>query len=243
MVLVTSTCPTAISVYNALPQVDAVIVERPEPRWYFLKRRARKLGWVRIAEQVLFQILVVPVLKRVSQGRVSEIQRNYDLKSTPIPEQVQIRVDSINQEPARAALRALSPDLVVVHGTRIISRETLECLNCPWVNIHAGITPRYRGSHGAYWALYHNDQAHCGVTLHLVDSGIDTGTILGQASLPLTKRDNYITYPWLQLGEGLRLLKNLWNDWPVAQAAEGRSGLFYQPGLFEYLLGRLRGVR
>ena len=41
--------------------------------------------------------------------------------------------------------------------------------------MHAGITPQYRGVHGGYWAVVNNDPEHCGVTIHFVDKGIDTG--------------------------------------------------------------------
>jgi methionyl-tRNA formyltransferase len=46
--------------------------------------------------------------------------------------------------------------------------------------VHAGITPRYRGTHGGYWVLLNNDPGHCGVTIHLVDPGIDTGSIVAR---------------------------------------------------------------
>jgi folate-dependent phosphoribosylglycinamide formyltransferase PurN len=72
-------------------------------------------------------------------------------------------------------LKAINPDLVIVNGTRIISKKVLSSINSKFVNIHVGITPKYRGVHGTYWALVNNDVENSGVTVHFVDEGIDTG--------------------------------------------------------------------
>src|SRR5206468_1975891 len=63
--------------------------------------------------------------------------------------------------------------------------------------------------HGAYWALAENDATHCGVTVHLVDAGIDTGGILAQSQITPTARDNFATYGMLQTAIGLRLLRDV----------------------------------
>jgi folate-dependent phosphoribosylglycinamide formyltransferase PurN len=66
-------------------------------------------------------------------------------------------------------LKAINPDLVIVNGTRIISKKVLSSINSKFVNIHVGITPKYRGVHGTYWALVNNDVENSGVTVHFVD--------------------------------------------------------------------------
>jgi phosphoribosylglycinamide formyltransferase 1 len=88
------------------------------------------------------------------------------------------RVPSVNSNVGRALLRKLAPYVLLVIGTRIIGNETLHALDAPFINYHAGITPKYRGVHGAYWACVEGDTEHCGVSVHLVDTGIDTGPVL-----------------------------------------------------------------
>ena len=51
---------------------------------------------------------------------------------------------------------------------------------CPVLNYHAGITPKYRGMNGGYWALATGDAGNFGATVHLVDAGVDTGGVLHQ---------------------------------------------------------------
>ena len=96
--------------------------------------------------------------------------------------------------------------MVVVHGTRIISARVLQAMACPVVNMHAGITPRYRGVHGGYWALAEGHPEWVGTTVHLVDPGVDTGGILAQATFEVSDEDTIATYPDLHLVHGLALL-------------------------------------
>ncbi len=49
------------------------------------------------------------------------------------------------------------------------------------INIHAGITPYYRGSDCNFWALYDNNPHLVGTTIHLLSKGLDNGPILYHA--------------------------------------------------------------
>lgn len=56
------------------------------------------------------------------------------------------------------------------------------------INSHPTLLPKYRGpSSGAYILL--NDEKETGLTIHLIDSGMDTGPIVVQESFPITKFD------------------------------------------------------
>ena len=63
----------------------------------------------------------------------------------------------------------------------MLSQQTLGGIACPVLNYHAGITPKYRGMNGGYWALATGDAENFGATVHLVDAGVDTGDVLYQA--------------------------------------------------------------
>lgn len=56
---------------------------------------------------------------------------------------IYLRISSANAEEYRNALIELSPDIVVVNGTRILSKELLTCCDVTFINLHAGITPKY----------------------------------------------------------------------------------------------------
>ncbi|HYA68040.1 MAG TPA: formyl transferase, partial [Acidimicrobiales bacterium] len=174
-----------------------VVVERPQSRWVLARRRARRLGWVTVIGQVLFVTLVMPVLRRRGRARIASILAASGLDASPVG--VFRSVTSVNEPETAAMLGSLDPDIVVVNGTRIISSATLNTMTCPVVNVHAGITPRYRGVHGGYWALAEGRPEMVGTTVHLVDPGIDTGRVLAQGFFQPGPDDSIATYPYLHL--------------------------------------------
>ena len=119
----------------------------------------------------------------------------------------------------------------------------MNCVNAKFINLHAGITPKYRGSHGAYWALYNNDKENAGVTVHFVDKGIDTGNIIYQSTISVTEKDNFTTYPLLQTCVGvedeIRAINDIINDNVVCKTVDLPSGLYSHPTFFQYLIKRL----
>jgi methionyl-tRNA formyltransferase len=73
-------------------------------------------------------------------------------------------------------------DFVVSYGYRhIIKEPMLSEYRGRLINIHIGYLPFNRGAHPAFWAAF--DGTPQGVTVHLVDEGIDTGPILCQERL------------------------------------------------------------
>jgi phosphoribosylglycinamide formyltransferase-1 len=238
-------------VYHALSRefaLSQVILEKRIPRSQFLRSRARRYGWRRALGQALFVATAVPLLERESRSRAAEVRSEFDLETGPMPPESILRVDSVNSNQTIEALRRLAPQVVVVNGTRIVSADVLASVEAPFINCHAGITPRYRGVHGGYWALAQGDRDHCGVTVHLLDAKIDTGPVLYQARVSPGPADNFCTYPLLQLAAGLPLLLLAVRQAVVGElrpmAVEGPSRLWPHPTLLQYVQGRLtRGVR
>jgi len=237
--------PTRIC-FNALrsffPPV-AVVLEQPVPRREFLAKRARRFGWRVVAGQLLFSATVVPWLRSISGTRRKQILHDFSLDPSPIPESEITYVDSVNSSQTIQTLQELRPDFVLLCGTRIVSPQVLEQVPAVFLNIHAGITPLYRGVHGAYWALSKGQPEACGVTVHLVDKGIDSGGILAQAIIRPTAEDSFVTYPLLQLGVGLQLLSGVLKRMVACErwtlpAPQGESVLWTHPTFMQYWQNR-----
>jgi phosphoribosylglycinamide formyltransferase 1 len=197
------------AVFHALDRANLgtlhVVLENKVPRSELVRRRMRKLGALKVAGQIAFMASAQPVLSRRSQARIRHICEQYGLEVAPIPEPV-TRVATVNDDAAREAIARIVPAVVVVNGTRILSKQTLGAFACPAINMHAGITPRYRGVHGGYWALVEGRPELAGTTVHLVDAGIDTGGIIGQATFEVSADDSFATYPYLHTAAGIPLL-------------------------------------
>lgn len=244
--------PNKDIVYNAINSVHPiqhVILEQPVSRKLMVKRRIKKLGYFKVAGQLAFQLLAVRLLSATSNKRVAEIRNLYHLDTTPIPIEKVRKVNSINDAKVAKLLTDLKPDLVLVKGTRIISKDILSSVTAPFVNMHVGITPLYRGVHGGYWSLATNDAANAGTTIHFVDKGIDTGRIIAQKTIKVDKSDNFVTYPLLQIAAGIELLKEnlpalLEGQTISSNPPQGISKLWYHPTLWFYLKKRLlKGIK
>jgi folate-dependent phosphoribosylglycinamide formyltransferase PurN len=228
-----------------------VILEGSPSRLKLARGRARRLGWWTASGQIAFVALILPLLRRMGRGRVRQLAREHGLDLAPVGDDHRL-VPSVNDEPTVALLGQVAPAVVVVHGTRLISRSVLETIRVPVLNVHAGVTPRYRGVHGGYWALREGRRDLVGSTVHLVDPGIDTGGILAQATFSPGDVDTIATYPTLHLACALPLLVAQVEailagatPHPVAAlpGAEG-SQLRWHPTAWDYLVARARqGVR
>jgi len=100
-----------------------------------------------------------------------------------------------HEDKIRAALAAYNTDWILLAGyMRILSAEfiaefhdpVLDCTRI--INIHPSLLPAYRGM-DAYGRAFAEDVPESGVTVHFVDSGIDTGPIILQRRFPRKSDD------------------------------------------------------
>jgi len=87
-------------------------------------------------------------------------------------------------EEAMGLMRAAEADLGVVWGTNILKECVFRIPRLGSINIHQGLAPYYRGGPPVFWELY-NGEREIGVTVHFVESKVDTGEIIVQETLPL----------------------------------------------------------
>ena len=85
-------------------------------------------------------------------------------------------VDSINSTESVRLLQEHKIDVLVYAGAGILKKPLIEAVPLGVLNAHMGLLPSYRGMNVAEWAAWNRDPVGCSV--HLIDSGIDTGDIL-----------------------------------------------------------------
>jgi phosphoribosylglycinamide formyltransferase-1 len=87
------------------------------------------------------------------------------------------------------AVASNHPDVVLLAGfMRILDADFVARFEGRLVNTHPALLPSFPGAHGVRDALAHGVKI-TGVTVHLVDSGVDTGPILAQAAVPVLEDD------------------------------------------------------
>lgn len=113
-----------------------------------------------------------------------------------------------------------NPDLVVLAGfMRILPAEFVAALSPNLINTHPSLLPKYPGAHAVRDAL--NDGAKVtGVTIHVVDEGVDTGPHIAQASVEvLPDETEHELHERIKVVERELLIKT------VADIAKGRVDL------------------
>ncbi len=91
------------------------------------------------------------------------------------------------------AVAAYEPDLVVSAGfMKILGPVFLARYGGRIINTHPALLPAFPGAHGVRDALAYGVKV-TGSTVHLVDSGIDTGPILAQEAVPVHDDDDEAT--------------------------------------------------
>lgn len=81
------------------------------------------------------------------------------------------------------------PDYIVFAGfMRIVDAQLVDRFAGRIINTHPALLPSFPGAHGVRDALAHGVKV-TGLTVHLVDSGVDTGPILAQAAVDVLPDD------------------------------------------------------
>jgi methionyl-tRNA formyltransferase len=188
-----------------------VIVEDPEPASVFWTRRKRLLGPLKVASMQAARI-PLKLTKRGTDRTIAAMIAEHGLKSEPDPHATLLPISSVNSPEARQIIAETQPKAVFVVSTRMIGKQTLASTNAPFINYHSGINPAYRGMFGGYFALANGEPEHFGATVHLVDSGVDTGDILYQSCVETRPEDNFHTYLWRMAAGSRNIVINAMQD-------------------------------
>jgi phosphoribosylglycinamide formyltransferase-1 len=89
-----------------------------------------------------------------------------------------------------ANINHFKPDLVVLAGfMKILPANFVSALTPNLINTHPSLLPLFPGAHAVRDALTAGAKVS-GVTIHVVDEGVDTGPHIAQASVPVTAEDS-----------------------------------------------------
>jgi methionyl-tRNA formyltransferase len=87
-----------------------------------------------------------------------------------------------------AASKGLSFDLgLLAWWPKIIRAPLITLPRCGFVNTHPSLLPYSRGKHYNFWSIV--DRTPFGVSLHMVDEGVDSGDVIAQTELSYSWED------------------------------------------------------
>ncbi|HLL80764.1 MAG TPA: methionyl-tRNA formyltransferase [Ktedonobacteraceae bacterium] len=120
-------------------------------------------------------------------------------------------VSRMNDVATHALCASYSPDLFCVACFSLyIPRAILDIPRLGCLNVHPSLLPSHRGPDPLFWT-FHQGSCETGVTIHLMDEGLDTGPMVAQERIDVPEG---ITYAQLearcaQLG-GKLLVRSVW---------------------------------
>ena len=110
----------------------------------------------------------------------SPVKQLAELKGLPI-----LQPEKMKNPEFLETLSRWKPDVIVVTAFgRILPKVILALPPLGCVNVHASLLPKYRGAAPIQWAII-KGETETGVTMMMMDEGMDTGPILLQASLQI----------------------------------------------------------
>lgn len=136
-------------------------------------------GWESVASDYRLDRVTQKVEGRHTPASVAEAGARLGVPVHVVPDH--------NGSASEALLRQLKPDLLLLAGTKILRKHIFGQARIGCLNAHTGWLPQYRGVHANFWALLEGGKT--GVTVHYVDSGVDTGSILLRKELPIVSGD------------------------------------------------------
>lgn len=123
------------------------------------------------------------------------------------PERLRKRPEAV------AALAALKPDLIVVAAYGLIlPADVLALPTHGCINVHASLLPAYRGASPITAAIL-DGRVTTGVSIMLMDEGMDTGPVLAQATQPIHPDDTTATLSDRLAQQGADLLVETLPPW------------------------------
>ncbi len=156
-----------------------------------------------------------------------------------------IQPERLKQPEAMEQLRKWNPDLIIIAAFgQILKRDVLDLPSFGCVNVHASLLPRWRGAAPINAAILHGDE-ETGATIMQMDAGLDTGPMLAQRSIRLTRDDTAgsVTETLSHLGADL-LLETLpdYLSGKIVPQPQPEDGVTYAP-MLKKEVGRLDFTR
>jgi len=130
-------------------------------------------------------IVGVVVRKNPSDSKCSKLANDNNL---PL-----FQPNNVNSDVFFQKVKRLNPDLIIsMSYDQLIKKRLITFPSKGIINAHAGMLPFYRGRSPINWAII-NGEDYIGLTIHYIDEGIDTGDIIVQEKINISKKDDYNT--------------------------------------------------
>lgn len=135
--------------------------------------------WRIFGGRFLLHYGVAFVLARIRRGDIRALLRRAQIAQVVV-------AGTLNAKATRLRIAEYKPDIIIsVAANEIFSKELLSIPRLGTLNLHSGLLPRYRGLLPTFWAMK-NAEKEIGISVVLMDEGIDSGEVLVQRRIPFS---------------------------------------------------------
>ena len=115
----------------------------------------------------------------ITSPPVKQLAERYGI---PVLQPASLRNDEIARQ-----ISILAPDMIVTAAYgKILPKKILDIPALGCLNVHASLLPLYRGAAPVQWSIINGDK-ETGITIMMMDEGLDTGDILVQQPIPVSE--------------------------------------------------------
>ncbi len=93
-----------------------------------------------------------------------------------------INEKELNSKKVEKFIESISPDVVLTYGCHMIKEPLMSKLPIQTINLHGGLSPRYRGVATMFWPFYFLEPNHVGTTFHYLTQEADAGSVIHQTT-------------------------------------------------------------
>ena len=140
-------------------------------------------------------------------------------------------VDILNRRITSSFIKSNSYDFIISFGySHILDENTINYVGEAAINLHISYLPFNKGAHPNVWSNF--EKTISGVSIHLMDKGLDTGNILFQKEIYINKKEHTFLSSYLLLIWEIEKLFKL--NWKYLRTNESNGWNQIGEGSFHY---------
>ena len=169
----------------ACHRVRAILICDPAPRrsWRKVVRASPLIFW----DKVMWRLFLAVIGN--SGARNAALQEVLGTGSQPFAHDQICRVGRPGDGTLERVVADLKPDVLAIYGTSIIPDTVLARARRIALNMHTGISPRYRGTACSFWPIHNGEPEWVGATVHECTAKVDGGQIFAVRRARLHRED------------------------------------------------------
>lgn len=161
--------------------ISSIYISRPLKRQkyhkFFIRKVINGLGIRYYIQRVIHDIR-----NKNGESTIINLAKKYNIHTIDAPNINDIKV--INR------IREDKPDIIISgYFDQIIKKDLIKIPSFGILNIHLSMLPEYRGVKPVFWVLK-NNECKTGITIHIVEEGLDTGDIVIQKEINILSTDS-----------------------------------------------------